>query len=596
MSGVMTRARFLQYGAAGGIALAIPMRAGFAEAAVPPLLDPLLQPKFVNQLPNPISAAFAFGKNPDALATYDYRIGAVAVQQSLGLRDPLTNTPLLTHVWGYGQPGQTATYPGRTIFALKDTPTRVRWTNELGNSHLVDVDETLHWAFTHMPGLHIADAGVPIVTHLHGGRTEGASDGGPEQWFTPGFTMTGGDWQKEVFYYGNEQEGGTLWYHDHALGITRLNVYAGLAGYYILRDENELSLGLPGSPYDATGAPTEPYEVGLAIQDRMFAATGELYYPSTPMVKGSPDPSVLPEFFGEFILVNGQAWPYLEVEPRKYRFRILNGSDSRFYTLKFQQRSGKALTIWQIGTDGGLLYKPVALTGALVLGPGERADVVVDFAEAAGDSVFISNNAPIPYPFGDPAGITTRQLMRFNVGMDSVDNPALPETLRPAPFAVRDPVTRTRQVLLFEGVDEFGRIFAQLGTVAGGAMTWDDPVTETPNDGDVEIWEIYNTTPDAHPIHLHLPQFEVLDRAPFKARQAKDGSLTNVTVGVAVGAPAYEKGPKDTVQTFPGQVTRIKVAFDLPATAKTEPQDYVWHCHILSHEDHEMMRRLVVAP
>ena len=592
----LTRKRFLQYGAAGGIALTMPVRFGTAAAAVPPLLDPLLQPKFVNKLPNPISSAFAFEQNPDLLGTYDYKIGAAAVQQSLGLRDPLTSTPLVTDVWGYGQPGQTATYPGRTIFALKDTPTRVLWTNELGTSHLVDVDETVHWAFSHLDGMRIANAGVPIVTHLHGGHTEAASDGGPEQWFTPGFAMKGGDWKKEVFFYGNDQEGGTIWYHDHALGITRLNVYAGLAGYYILRDANELSLGLPGSPYDEMGAPTQPYEVGLAIQDRMFTATGALYYPSTPMVRGAPEPSVLPEFFGDFILVNGQAWPYLDVEPRRYRFRILNGSDSRFYSLKFQNRGGKALTVRQIGTDGGLLYEPVALTGALVIAPGERADVVVDFSEANGDYVFLSNNAAIPFPFGDPASATTRQLMRFNVGTTAAENPPLPTQLRSGPFSVPGTPERTRPVLLFEGEDEFGRIFAQLGTVDGGAFKWDDPTTETPKDGDVEIWEIYNTTPDAHPIHLHLPQFEVLDRAPFGAKQAKDGSLSNIRVGPAVAAPASEKGPKDTVQTFPNQVTRIKVAFGLPATAKSGPQDYVWHCHILSHEDHEMMRRLVVTP
>jgi spore coat protein A len=594
MASALTRRRFLAYGGAAGLSLAVGGRLGGVARAQPPqLLDPLLQPRFVNGLPNPISRAFAFTPNPDLAGTWDYEIAATSVQQSVVHLDPLTYSELLTDVWGYGQRGQTPTYPGRTLFALRDEPIRVRWTNELGYRHLLDVDETVHWAFSHLHGESIASLGVPVVTHVHGGHTEAASDGGPEQWFTPGFAVKGGDWQQEVFRYANDQEAGTVWYHDHALGITRLNVYAGLAGFYILRDANEVSLGLPGSPYDALGAPTTPYEVGLAIQDRLFTSTGALFYPSAPDVRGAPEPSVLPEFFGDVVLVNGKAWPFLDVEPRRYRLRIINGSDSRFYTMKMQQRSGRALTITQIGTDGGFLHRPVPLTGALVLGPGERADVVVDFSEASGNTVVLTNNATTPYPFGAPAGPSTRQLMAFRVGATAAENPPLPEVLRPAPFAVEGTPTRTRRVLLYEGEDRFGRIFPQLGTVEGGAMEWDDPTTETPHDGDVEVWEIYNTTPDAHPIHLHLPQFEVLDRAPFRAQQAKNGALSNIRAGAAVPAPPAERGPKDTVQTFPGQVTRIKARFDLPA-GTTGDQGYVWHCHILSHEDHEMMRRLEV--
>jgi spore coat protein A len=594
MSTRFTRRRLLAYGGAAGATLALGGRlAPVARARPPALLDPMLQPRFVNALPNPISAAFAFSPNPDAGGTYDHAIGAFELEQALGLRDPVTGDGLVTRVWGYGQTAATATYPGRTIFAKSGTPLDVRWTNGLGTRHLLDVDETVHWAFTHN-GASIAADGVPIVTHLHGGHTEAASDGGPEQWFTPGFALTGGDWRQEVLHYANDQEAGTTWYHDHALGITRLNVYAGLAGYYVLRDENELALGLPGWPYDATGAPTAPYEVGLAIQDRMFTATGALWYPSTATGRGAPEPSVLPEFFGDVILVNGQAWPFLGVEPRRYRLRILNGSDSRFYSLQMQRRGGRPLPITQIGTDGGFLFRPVALPGALVLGPGERADVVVDFSSVAGETVVLANNAATPYPFGAPASASTRQLMAFRVGTGTVANPELPSQLRPAPFTVPGDVVRTRRVLLFEGADDYGRIFAQLGTVEEGAKTWDDPTTETPADGDVEVWEIYNTTPDAHPIHLHLPQFEVLDRAPFRAQQDRQGRLSKIRTGTAVAAPAAEQGPKDTVQTFPGQVTRIKVAFDLPA-GTTGDQEYVWHCHILSHEDHEMMRRLTVT-
>jgi spore coat protein A len=363
-------------------------------------------------------------------------------------------------------------------------------------------------------------------------------------------------------------------------------VYAGLAGFFLIRDE--VDTGLAGN--DAN-LPVWPYEQLLAIQDRMFTAEGRLYYPSEPS-KGAPDPSVQPEFFGDVLLVNGVAWPYLDVERRKYRLRLLNGSDSRFYSMQFNRRGGPPLTKWVIGTDGGLLEKAVEVKGALVLAPGERLDVVVDFAEVAvGTQVVLTNAAPTPFPLGAPVAPPADRIMAFNVTEEApaglVD--PLPGPFRSAPFSVPGTPAVTRPLLLFEGSDEYGRIFAQLGTPDTGGLDWDDPVTETVANGAVEVWEVYNTTPDAHPIHLHLPQFEVLDRAPFKATQdKKTGAIRNVRVGERVSAPAWEKGPKDTAQMFPGEVTRIKALFDRPG-------EYVWHCHILSHEDHEMMRRYVIA-
>jgi spore coat protein A len=302
---------------------------------------------------------------------------------------------------------------------------------------------------------------------------------------------------------------------------------------------------------------------------------------------------VQPEFFGDVILVNGQAWPKLDVQRRKYRFRILNGSDSRFYSLKLNRRGGKPLTIWVIGTDGGLLAAPVELKGALVIAPGERMDVIVDFAEAGlGERIVVTNGAATPFPFGAPVAPPADEIMAFDVSLDLpagfADLP-LPGTLRSGGAFTAGEPARTRELLLFEGSDEYGRIFALLGTAAEGHRQWDDPVTEAVSYGDVEEWVVYNTTPDAHPIHIHLPQFELLWRAPFKATQdRKTGALRNVRLGAKVPAPAWERGPKDTAQMLPGEATAFRARFDRAG-------EYVWHCHILSHEDHEMMRRYTIG-
>ena len=352
---------------------------------------------------------------------------------------------------------------------------------------------------------------------------------------------------------------------------------------------DELDTGLADNPL---GLPSGDREVAFAIQDRMFTADGQLHYPALPQTRTSPDPSVQPEFFGDVILVNGQAWPKLDVQRRKYRFRILNGSDSRFYSLKLNRQGGRPLTVWAIGTDGGLLAAPVELKGALVIAPGERMDVIVDFAEAGmGERIVVTNNAPTPFPFGAPVVPPANQIMAFDVSHDLpagfVDLP-LPATLRSGgAFTVGEPA-RTRELLLFEGADELGRIFALLGTAAGGFRQWNDPVTETVPYGDVEEWVVYNTTPDAHPIHVHLPQFQLLWRAPFKATQDRSGALRNIRLGAKAPAPAWERGPKDTAQMLPGEATAFRAKFDRAG-------EYVWHCHILSHEDHEMMRRYTIG-
>jgi spore coat protein A len=591
------RRTFLKLSAAAGVAAVAAPRILVASAKAAngiPTLDPLSQPRFVNPLPNPLDPTFTF--QPSTPGGSHYEIAIRQFDQSLGLQDPRSGAPLLTTVWGYGTESQPATYPGRTIVTRRDAPITVHWVNDLlGASgaplpHLLPIDTTIHWALMDGEPQYPA-SGVPIVTHLHGGHNRSESDGLPDAWFTPFAPATGrqtGRLFNEVYAYENDQEAATLWYHDHALGITRLNVYAGLAGFYILRDENEDAL------VAAHQLPTGPYEVPVVIQDRMFDAFGQLLYPFEREEAGEgPEPSVLPEFFGDFILVNGQAWPYLEVEPRQYRFRLLNGSDSRFYDLYLS--SGQPFH--QIGTDDGLLEAPVVLD-RLTIGPGERQDVILDFSNPGlwGHTVVLRNNARSPFPKGDTVDPrTTGQIMAFKVTkpLDVSVHPvtALRANLRPilGPLVPLPGAVTTRKLLLFEGEDEFGRILPMLGTAEAGGLGWADPITEHPGLGDTEIWEIHNATEDAHPIHLHEVAFRLLDRQKFRADQAANGALSDIRyLGQPRGPEANEVGWKDTVQMFPGEVTRIKARFDLAG-------EYVWHCHILSHEDHDMMRRYVIG-
>ncbi|MGE5608465.1 MAG: multicopper oxidase domain-containing protein, partial [Bacillota bacterium] len=253
---------------------------------------------------------------------------------------------------------------------------------------------------------------------------------------------------------------------------------------------------------------------------------------------------------------------------------------------------------YQIGSDQGLLNEPVKLD-QLTLGPGERADVILDFSKMKGQTIILRNDARTPFPAGDPVDPeSVGQIMAFRViqPLQGTDRSVIPATLRPAPIAqptLEPSQTQptVRQLLLFEGKDELGRIMPLLGTARDGAMQWGDPTTENPHLNDVEIWEIYNTTVDTHPIHLHLVHFQVLNRQRFTATQDPDtGALTNIRLMGSLSRPqANEAGLKDTVQMPPGQVTRIIAKFDREG-------EYVWHCHILSHEDHEMMRRIEVLP
>ena len=539
----------------------------------PLLLDPLTQPKFVNPLPIP---AILSGRTRGA-----YTLAATQFRQNLGIVTPGTNAPLLTTVWGYN-----GTYPGPTIQAVKGTPVSVFFPNNLYTNnrartplaHPLPIDPTMHWALT--GNATWQTAGVPLVPHLHGGHVESASDGLPEAWYTPRFALKGKDFIKgdiNPYLYANDQDAATLWYHDHTLGITRLNVYMGLAGFYLITDVNERSW------QTAKVLPQPKHDIPLIIQDKLFTATGQLYFPT-----GSP------EFFGDHILVNGKTWPFLNVEPRQYRFRVLNGSDSRFYNLTLSNGVNPALPFVQIGTDDGFLPNPVPKT-TMLIAPGERKDIIIDFSTMVGQTITIKNDAPGPYPDGgvlaDP--LTTGQIMQFRVNLPlrrrepltAVANAPLSAPIIPLVSALPP-----RQVLLHETVDGNGNIMPMLGTVSGGSKMWMDAVTENPDLNATEVWEIFNNTADAHPIHLHLVKMQLINREGFSAvADANTGALTGITYdGNIVPPDADEKGWKDTWVTYPGEVTRVIAKFDLAGK-------YVWHCHILSHEDHEMMRPLVVG-
>jgi spore coat protein A len=566
-------------------------------------LDPMTQPRFVNPLPNPLAPNYVYrptGTDPGTgMPLFDIHVKQI--KHDAGLVDPVTGKRLRHTAWAYGTALQPAVSPGYSFDLRRGQSVKVRFSNELyGITYppSVPVDQTIHWADPLNGGNppNVPYTGpVPLVAHQHGGDTHFLSDGLPDAWATPGNDIRGRLFSS-IYTYDNRQEAAQLWYHDHTAGLTRLNVYMGLAGNYFIRDPNE----------DALGLPKPPYEVALVIQDRSFLANGELFYASQdPEAPDLPNPSHLPENFGDVVLVNGVAWPLLEVEPRKYRLRMLNGSDSRVYDMSLSN----GMPFIQIGSDLGLLNAPVEVA-VLSLAPGERADIILDFARMHGQSIVVGNSAAAPYPDGDPVDpATAGQVMAFRVNqpLSRVPDRPLPSNLRPlsGPVPRMPPALRTRKILLFEGTDSRGRLQTMAGIVdptrpaLNGTLVFTDPITENPQVGDTEIWEFYNATADAHPIHMHLVDFRVLNRQKFRGtitpKTNSDGSeggvldeASIVFTGKARVPSAGEAGKKDTAKMFPGEVTRVAARF-------TRPGEYLYHCHILSHEDHEMMRPYYVG-
>jgi spore coat protein A len=511
---------------------ASPASRGAARIAPGPPRAPLhpdALESFVDALPIP-RAIEAQGRRPDPTAPgrvlpfYRVEMRATDVQVHRDLPP--------TRMWTYD-----GTMPGPTFETRSGQGLLVEWVNALPAAHFLPVDPTIHGAGPDQPP-------VRAVVHVHGAKAPPESDGYPDDWTTPG--------RSRVAHYPNQQDAATLWYHDHAMGLERLNQYAGLLGCFFVRDDAEDALDLP------RGA----HEVPLVLCDRFLYADAQLSYPTS----GHPDAPWVSEVYGDASLVNGKLRPYLEVEPCAYRLRVVNASNARFFTLKLSD--GRAFQ--QIGTDQGLLPAPVPVP-SLIVAPGERADVVVDFATAAGERVLLQNQ--------------TVPLVQFRVAAGARAKPrALPRILRPLAPLLAAPATRTRTLVLNEYHD--ARMHRMLMLLDG--KYWHDPVTERPVLGSTEVWDLVNATDDTHPIHLHLVRFQVAHRQLFDADAFQQrGTLRRL--GAPVPPPANEAGWKDTVLAEPGAITRIVVRFDGYVGR------YVWHCHILEHAANEMMRPFEVV-
>jgi FtsP/CotA-like multicopper oxidase with cupredoxin domain len=687
-SSSLSRRDFLRIAGGGGAGLFFVGQIGgqlfklpVAAAQIPGgTLDPRLVPKYVTPMlippvmPRARTITMPGGKPADY---YEISMRQFS-QQILPAGLPATT------VWGYG--AKTAqsnrgllvhNAPSLTIEARYNRPVRVKWINELVDAngsylpHLLPVDPTLHWAnppggaagrdrrptLTETPGPYTGP--VPIVTHAHGAVGVGdESDGYAEAWYLPAANnipagyATEGTWYDffkgkaaaafgqawgpgfAIYQYPNLGRAATTWYHDHALGMTRLNVYAGPAGFYIIRNgpagdgavldtRTGLTASLPG-PAPREGdkfPPNKRYrEIAVAIQDRSFNTDGSMFYPDTraffdgiagPYIPQTDiSPIWNPEFFGNMIMVNGNTWPFLSVEQRRYRFRVLNGCQSRFLILDFNRIPG--VEVWAIGNEGGFLTAPVNLTATngnrLLMGLAERADLIVDFANVPVGNHVLANVGPdepfgggipgVDFPVADPA--TTGQVLRFRVvPAGTVDTSTPPRFLRLPAITPLPPAAVTRPLALLEEMSAFfadAPAEALLGTVTGDPniapgvwveRVWMDPVTENPAVGSTEVWELYNATGDAHPMHIHEVAFELVNRQDIFV------DATGETVQVVPGSmrlpEPWETGVKDTVIAYPGQVTRLKIRFDRAG-------QYVWHCHIVEHEDNEMMRPYRIGP
>jgi FtsP/CotA-like multicopper oxidase with cupredoxin domain len=625
------------------------------EENEPEFLEPETIPKYVNEItgPPPVYTPRTIGGREGEPPRHEYRVHMMEFEQQI-----LPEGYPETAVWGYGGVAEDAltgkplgfvkNSPGPTFEAVRGVPTQVTWRNNIRSEHMFAVDPTLHWADPngmgmimapfepYPPGYSEAQEPVPLIPHLHGGEIQSTSDGNPDAWFTfdgkhgPAYSSQRRTAPNNaVFHYPNEQPATTLWYHDHALGITRLNVMSGLAGFYLLRDPaDEVSPFLPGGMY----------ELPVVIQDRIFMEDGSMYFPSEG---NNPDihPYWGPEFFGDTIMVNGLVWPNMDVHQGQYRLRLLDGSNARFYSLEFRVKLGEdelgnpldygdVVPFTQIGSDGGYLKSAVNLE-ELTIAPGERADILIDFSGLEpGTKVILTNSAHAPFKGGESGGdpadpMTVGQIMQFTV----MDNPGfqaqdLPPQLNE--YLAGDWPTLTaadleRILVLVEVMspaDEPEEILLN-------GQKWGADITEMPYLGSTEDWIIVNPTEDTHPIHLHLTQFQLVSRqwledpeeyyddwlsenSPYEPPfpnwyTPAELSVVEYLSGDPMMAPENERGWKDTIQAHPGQVTVIRVRFspidgtpEYPFDA-TEGPGYVWHCHILDHEDNEMMRPFILV-
>ena len=600
-----------------------------ATAAKTPL-DPLSIPKFVNQLtgPPPVFDPVRHIDNQTGLMTDYYAIIASEFDEQI-----LPAGMPKTTVWGYGGfakdavTGQSLGFvrnsPAPTIMASRNVPVNVAWINGVVTDFMFAVDPTLDWANpnnfpsptntsqapTFPPGYAEAQYPVTLATHLHGAENSAKYDGGPFNWVSWN-GLRGPDYNTyqstlanaQVFHYDNQQAAGTLWYHDHAMGLTRSNVYSGLAGFYLLNDSADAL---------ASQLPTGKYDMPLVIQDRMFYTDGSLRFPSDVPPNPELHPYWVPEFFGDVIVVNGLAWPNMDVDQGQYRFRVLDGSNARVYNLSMS--NGMPFTV--IASDENYLRSAVNVTSFLIA-PGERYDVLVDFSHlAAGTKVTMLNNAKAPFPDGDPVNASTNGIiMQFTVkGHAGFAAKTLPAILNPTlagvfPSLPKSSVSAVRNLTMVEWQGPNG---PQMVILNG--QQYSSPISEEPVTGATEIWQIIDNTGDAHPLHIHLVNFQVVSRQEYNQsaydadwlalngplpfnHTTRNLDLTKYLLGSPVGPTALEAGWKDTILVYPGQVLTLIMKFaPVDGAANytfnvTDGPDYVWHCHIIDHEDQDMIR------
>ncbi len=537
----------------------------------------------------------------------------------------------VSRIWGFE-----GMVPGPTIEADRGRPVTVEWRNELeGPFPVVDTvapepADADGVPVQCVPGLsggepdeNVAALRGHTVVHLHGGLTPASDDGWAENLFAPG--------QPALFRYPMDQRSALLWYHDHVMGITKLDVYAGLAGLWIVRDDVERGLGLPQGP---------PFEVPLLIQDRNFdldeqgRLTGRLLHKT--------DPDVM-EAFPPFTIVNGKVWPVLEVRPATYRFRVLNGSNARTYRLVLLRDGVPELErITQIGTDHGLLRAPVAVPAdGLVLASAERADLLVDFSDLApGSELTVLNTAAAPFdgssvPAADAESaadldglLPYPQVLRLRVAGEATVSRSIPRELATdyeLPAAEAVPGARRRAIALVEremdgepnmltmrelGIASDSEAGPVVSIADAGETTryrvvaahFEDTTTFFPMLGEDEVWQLINLTGDTHPIHVHLDPFQILARRPIRY-EIPDGGIGERDLAATVtlerdpddeldhAIDDNERGLKDTIRVNPNEIVEIAVHFN------TYSGRYMYHCHILEHEDRDMMRPFVtMAP
>jgi spore coat protein A len=526
-----SRRKFLR---AAGLSLAsLGFKADVAAAKQPAALDPSKLTPFVDRLPiPPVMKPVGTRTNPEnptrRIPYYRLRLAEALVRVHRDLPP--------TRMWCLE-----GSFPGPTVETVSGQGIIVDWHNQLPARHFLPVDYTLHGAEDRL------SEGRSVI-HLHGGRTPPDSDGYPDTWTVAGQTQT--------CFYPCAQGGALLFYHDHAMGINRLNIYAGLQGMFIVRDPRETELNLP----------SRQYEIPLLLADRLLTTDGQLLYP----VSDNPAKPWVPEVFGDAMLVNGKLLPYHEVEPRIYRLRVMNGSNARFFRLGLSNRTPLVV----IANDQGLLGAP-AEAHRLPLAPAERTEFLVDFAPFAGSVVRLISDS--------------FDLVEFRVG--KATGAAVPVQMEKSPKLdesfcrlEESSAVRPRRLTLDETMDPVQR---SMGMLLNNTP-WHAPVTEKPLLNTTEIWELVNLTEDSHPIHLHLVRFQILDRRTFDVYEFQASGTLRYT-GPAELPENFEAGWKDTVRVDSGTVTRIIVPFERYAGR------YVWHCHILEHEDNEMMRPFEVV-